>query len=188
MPPVLERLQLSPQQRNDVEAIIARHDANFAKAWQEFTACYQQTLKAEAFLLTAIEDGFTDAQRRAAQEQRRKQTVASLTRDAAPATAAKESTKAATPSGSVPTPPGVALTPEQVTAVGKLQEKYHIHLGPMTRDIQACHGRLLALEMEKFIEIEKVLTQEQLKMLTEMLQSGEAARISGLKSDEATKK
>jgi hypothetical protein len=178
-PQVLEKLQLSAQQRSDVEAILRKHDAAFAIAWQEFTACYQQTLKAEAFLLTAIEDGFTDTQRKQAQDLRRKTTTPV-------STPASDSAKAPA-TGDKATPTGVALTPEQIAAVGKLQEKYHIHLGPMSRDIQACHGRLLAIEMEKFIDIEKLLTPEQVKMLTEMLQSGEAARLSGLKTDEAVK-
>jgi len=187
LPPVLEKLELSSQQRKEIEAIISKHDAAFATAWQEFSMCYQRTLKAEAFLLAAIEDGFTDAQRKQAEDQRRKQTLLSLSREAPSPSAANEPGKAAAAPSNETSSSGVALTPEQVAATGKLQEKYHIHLGPMARDIHACHSRLLAIEMEKFLDIEKVLTKEQLKMLTEMLQSGEAAKISGLKSDEAVK-
>lgn len=169
-PLVLEKLDLTAEQRQQIEAIVSKQDTLFLSAWQEFTIGYQQTLKAEAVLLAAIEVGFNDAQRQKAQDERRK----TIKLTAAPISATTGGAK------TDPGPAGVALTPEQVAAVNKLQEKYHVHLAPMTRDIQNSHNRMLAIEMEKFLEIQKVLNKDQLTKLNQMLESGEAAKIARL--------
>jgi len=181
-PPVLEQLQLTADQRKQIDAIVGKYDALFESAWREFSSSYQKTLKAEAVLLAAIEDSFTDAQRQQAQEERRKRLASSAA--AAPASTAG----ANTPDPSAKdekAPPGVQLTSEQVASMGKLQEKYHVQLAPLTRHIQICHARMLAIEMDKFLEIQKVLTKEQHDKLSQMLQSGQAAKIAGLNSEES---
>ena len=73
------------------------------------------------------------------------------------------------------------LTPEQEAAADAIQEKYLSRLRSLNRGIQGLHNRLVSLEADKFVEIEKVLTKDQLKQLCEIRQSappttpGEAA-------------
>jgi hypothetical protein len=183
-PPVLEKLGLSGDQRKQIEAIASKQDALFLAAWQDFSQCYQRTLKAESILLAAIEDGFTDAQRQQAHQERGKAIAAQTAPAQVTNQVAKSPATAATPTSDTP-PTGVALNAEQVAAAGKLQEKYHLHLGPLARDIQSCHNRMLAIEMEKFLEIQKVLTPGQKTKLSQLLQSGEAANIAGLAGTKA---
>jgi hypothetical protein len=180
-PPVLEQLQLTTDQRQQVNAIVTKYDALFESAWQEFGSSYQKTLKAEAVLLAAIEDGFTDAQRKQAHEERRKRIASS---PIAPPVSTAGANSGNASANDEKTPSGVPLTSEQVAAMGKLQEKYHVHLTPLTRDIQICHARLLAIEMDKFLELQKVLTKQQLDKLSQLLQSGEAVKIAGLNREE----
>src|SRR5437867_3391964 len=70
LPPWVEKLNLSPQQRQQARAIIRDYDAKVAAVWQQFTECYQQTVKIEAVLLTAIEDNLTETQRKQARDVR----------------------------------------------------------------------------------------------------------------------
>jgi hypothetical protein len=181
-PPVLEHLELTADQRQQINALVTKYDALFESTWREFSSSYQKTLKAEAILLAAIEDGFTDAQRRQAQEERRKRIASSPI--TAPASTAGANSGSAS-ANDEKTPAGVPLTPEQVAAMGKLQEKYHMQLAPLTHDIQICHARMLAIEMDKFLELQRVLTKPQQDKLSQMLQSGEAAKIAGLNREES---
>jgi hypothetical protein len=59
----------------------------------------------------------------------------------------------------------VSLTAEQEAAADKIQEKYHPQLHLLHRDIQGLHARLLSLEADKLVQIEKVLTKEQVAEL-----------------------
>jgi len=71
---------------------------------------------------------------------------------------------------------GIVLTPEQEDAADKVHEKYSAHLRSLNRDIQGIHNRLVSLEADKFVELEKLLTKEQLSELREHRQSVAAAR------------
>ena len=59
----------------------------------------------------------------------------------------------------------VSLTSEQELAADKLQEKYLGQLRSLNRDIDGLHIQLVSLEADKFVEIEKVLTKDQLQQL-----------------------
>src|SRR5262245_32110233 len=68
----LEKLNLSAQQRAQIEAIISEHDAQFAATWQQFGERYQETLRTEALVLATIEENLNEAQRRQLDEHREK--------------------------------------------------------------------------------------------------------------------
>ena len=67
------------------------------------------------------------------------------------------------------------LTPEQELAADKLQQKYLSHLRSLNRDIQGLHTRLVSLEADKLVELENVLTKEQLSQLHEFRQNAPVA-------------
>lgn len=70
---------------------------------------------------------------------------------------------------------GISLTPEQELAADRLQEKYLSHLRSLNRDIQGLHTRLVSLEADKLVELENVLTKEQLSQLHEFRQNAPVA-------------
>src|SRR5262245_830214 len=151
----LEKLNLSPEQQRQARTIIHDYDADVAAVWRKFSECYQQTVKIEAVLLTAIEDNLTDAQRKQARDVRRK----TAQRDKSPAAAVDE--------GAV----NFTLTPEQEAAADRVNGKYVSRLRTLSRDITGLHNRLVSLEADKIVEIEKILTKPQLQQLSEIRQS-----------------
>jgi hypothetical protein len=64
----------------------------------------------------------------------------------------------------------ISLTPEQEAAADQIQEKYVGRLRSLNRDIQGIHTRLVSLEADKIVELEKLLTPEQLAQLREARQ------------------
>jgi len=157
LPPWLEKLNLSPQQEQQARTIIHDYEQDIAVVWRQFGDSYQQTIKVEAVLLTAIEDNLTDAQRNQARELRRK----TAQREKSPTVAAADQTLFA----------GFSLTPEQEAAADRINAKYLSHLRTLNRDIAALHNRLVSLEADKIVEIEKILTKPQLAQLSEIRQS-----------------
>ena len=65
---------------------------------------------------------------------------------------------------------GIALTPEQETAADTVQQNYSSHLRSLNRDIEGLHNRLVSLEADKLVELEKVLTKAQLTQMRESRQ------------------
>ena len=151
----LEKLNLSPEQQQKARAIVHEYDADVAAVWRQFGECYQQTVRIEAVLLTAIEDNLTDAQRKQARDVRRK----TAQKDKSPAVAAIDETAA-----------GLTLTPEQEAAADRINGKYLSRLRILNRDITGLHNRLVSLEADKIVEIEKILTKPQLQKLSEIRQ------------------
>jgi hypothetical protein len=78
---------------------------------------------------------------------------------------------------------GEELTLDQEAAAEATQEKYLDCLRSLNRNIQGLHNRLVSLEADKFVEIEKILTKEQLQELCKIRQSappitsGEATNV-----------
>lgn len=151
LPTWAEKLKLSPQQEQQVRAIVRDYDAKVAAVWQQFTECYHQTVKIEAVLLTAIEDNLSESQRKQARDLRRK-------------TAQSEKSTA------VETVP-ITLTAEQEAAADKVNAKYLSRLRSLNRDIAGLHNRLVSLEADRIAEVEKILTKPQLEQLSEIRQS-----------------
>jgi hypothetical protein len=152
LPSWVEKLNLSPQQQQQARAIVRDYDAKVTAVWQQFSECYQQTVKIEAVLLTAIEDNLTDNQRNQARDLRRKTAQS----DASPASAAAI--------------PSITLTAEQEAAADKVNAKYLSRLRLLNRDITTLHNRLVSLEADRIVEIEKILTKPQLQKLSEIRQ------------------
>src|SRR6185436_15815391 len=70
---------------------------------------------------------------------------------------------------------GLSLTAEQELAADKLQEKYLSHLRSLNRDIQGLHTRLVSLEADKLVELENILTKDQILQLREFRQNAPVA-------------
>jgi hypothetical protein len=171
LPTCLEKLNLAPQQQAQIQEIVGDYDADIASVWKQFSDRYLETIRTEAILLSAIEDNLTEPQRQQVRDQRRRvaqhekaiagTNVKAKQETAKPVSAVKEELAIV----------GVQLTPEQEAAADAIQEKYLSRLRSLNRSIQGLHNRLVSLEADKFVEIEKVLTKDQLKQLCEIRQS-----------------
>jgi hypothetical protein len=172
IPPCLEKLALSREQEAKVKDIIAEYEMDLTSVWKEFGDRYMETVRTEALLLAAIEDNLTETQRTQVRAERRK-------------TAQHQKTLAGTnfkPNQSTDKPNsaveqeiaiiGVVLTAEQELAADKIQGEYLSRLRSLNRDIQGLHTRLVSLEADKMVEIEKVLKKEQLQQLRQIRQNG----------------
>ncbi len=171
LPACLKKLNLTSQQQAQVQEIVRDYDADVASVWKQFSDRYLETIRTEAILLSAIEDNLTEAQREQVRDQRRQ--VAQHEKAIA-GTNVKAKQKAAKPVRAVEEElaiVGVRLTPEQEAAADAIQQKYLSRLRSLNRNIQGLHNRLVSLEADKFVEIEKVLTTDQLKQLCEIRQS-----------------
>ena len=167
IPTCLEKLTLTQQQQEQIKQIVRDYDADLTSVWRQFGTSYLETVRTEALLLTAIEDNLTDAQRKQVRDQRRKtaqhQKSLAGTDDKPNQATTKPSAAVEEEIGIV----GIPLTAEQEAAADELQEKCLGCLRSLNRDIQGLHIRLVSLEADKLVEIENVLTPEQLRQLRE---------------------
>lgn len=175
IPACLEKLTLTQQQQDKIKEIVREYDEDLAKVWKQFGDRYLETIRTEASLLAAIEDNLTEPQRKQVRDQRRK---TAQHQKVLAGTDAKPNQSTGKPASAVEDEiaiVGVSLTVDQELAADKLQEKYLSHLRSLNRDIQGLHTRLVSLEADKLVEIENVLTKEQLKQLREARQDAPAA-------------
>lgn len=163
LPAWLEKLNLSAQQKGQIETIVSQHDAQFAATWNQFGERYQETLRTEATVLATIEENLTDTQRQQAHEQRQKMLLS------------RAADRTANGEGEVGL--GVALTAEQEALGRKIQEKVQARLNTLGSEVQLLHNRLLSIEMDKLVEIEKVLTKEQREQLSQQRQAALTAAL-----------
>ena len=194
IPECLEKLNLSAQQQDQIKGIIHNYDASLGSVWTQFSSRYMQTIAMESSLLAAIEDNLTDAQRQQVRDQRRKtaqheKLIAATSTKVNQAKVApnEENTKPASAVKEELAVVGVSLTDEQEAAADKVQEKYRSQLRSMNRDIQGLHTRLVSLEADKLVEIEKVLTKDQLAQLRMNRQNAPAAPKVAISRTEPTK-
>lgn len=178
-PECLEKLKLSVQQHEQIKQVIRGYDESFEIVWKQFGDRYFQTIATEASMLAAIEDNLTEAQRQQVRAQRHKtakyEKATASTNLKANQSATKENKNPADPTNAADegiAASGVNLTDEQEAVADKIQDKYRAQLRSLNRDIQGLHSRLLSLEADKLVEIEKVLTKEQLAELRVMRQNG----------------
>jgi len=165
IPACLEKLKLTETQHTQAKQIVSRYDAKLDAVWKQFGEKYMETVRTEVALLAAIEDNLTESQRTQVRDQRRKVAHAEQTLEgtdskpnkatAKPADAAEQATA------------GISLTDEQEAAADMIHQKYVGHLRSLNRDIQGLHTRLVSLEADKLVELEKLLTKEQLAQLRE---------------------
>lgn len=189
IPACLAKLTLSSQQQVQVKEICQDYDTDLASVWKQFGDRYLETIRTEASLLAAIEDNFTESQRKQVRDQRRKtaqhqKTLAGT--DVKPNQATAKPASAVEEEISIV---GISLTAKQEEAADKLQEKYLSHLRSLNRDIQGLHTRLVSLEADKLVEIENVLTKEQLVQLHEYRQNAPVApKVTAARIGPATTK
>ena len=78
---------------------------------------------------------------------------------------------------------GLLSSPHLEAAADTLQGKYLDRLRSLNRDIEGLHTRLVALEADKLVEIEKILTKEQLTQLHEIRQDAPVSvKVASIKS------
>ena len=171
LPICLEQLSLTAQQQAQIREIVCDYDADITSVWKQFSDRYLETIRTEAILLSAIEDNLTEPQRQQVRDQRRR---VARHEKAIAATNVKDKQEIAKPVSAVEEEleiVGVPLTPDQEEAAEAIQEKYLSRLRSLNRSIQGLHNRLVSLEADKFVEIEKALTEDQLKQLCKIRQS-----------------
>ncbi len=165
LPACLQKLTLTAPQQKQINTIIGEYDADIAAVQKQFGERYMEAIRTEAALLAAIEDNLTDSQRKQVRDERRK-TARHQKAMAGTATRPNQAvSKVASAVESELVIVGVSLTPEQEAKADMLQEKCLNHLRSLHRDIQGLHTRLVSLEADKLVEIETVLTPEQLQQL-----------------------
>jgi hypothetical protein len=177
IPECLEKLKLSAPQQAEIKGIIESYDESLATVWKQFGNRYMQTIDIESQLLAAIEDNFTEPQRQQVRSQRLKTAKHEKKVEATNTKPNQATTKPANAVEDEIAGVGVTLTSEQEEAAEKVEEKYRAPLRSMNRDIEGLHARLLSLSASKMVEIEKVLTKEQLKELRTHRQSAPDAKL-----------
>jgi hypothetical protein len=182
IPACLAKLDLTPQQQSQVQQIVGRYEESKATVWQQFSSRYMQAIEMESMLLAAIEDHLTESQRQQVRDQRRKtaqmeraMAATSTKANQAAVSDKEETTKPATAAEEGLAAVEVSLTDEQEEAADRIQEKYRAQLRSLNRDIQGLHIRLVSLEADKLVEMEKILTKEQLAQLREHRQNAPVA-------------
>lgn len=170
MPEFLETLNLSQTQQTQAKEIIRKYNATLDVVWKQFGEKYMETVRTEVSLLAAIEDNLTEAQRTKVRDQRRRVAHAEKAMEGTTVTANQATAKPADPVEQAVEGAIISLTPEQEAAADTVQQKYLGHLRSLNRDIQGIHTRLVSLEADKLVELEKMLTQEQLAQLREARQ------------------
>jgi hypothetical protein len=173
IPATIERLKLTSKQHAQAQEVVEKYGAKMESVWKQYHEKYREMVQLEVNLLAAIEDHLTDAQRTQIRDQRRKmahsdKAAAEGTKSASdpatarPGEAADEEIAAA----------GVSLTSEQEAAADRAHHRYVGRLRTLNRDMQTLHTRLVALEADKLVELEKLLTKEQLAQLRDARENG----------------
>lgn len=196
IPEFLMKLKLSAEQQDQIKEIVHNYDESLGAVWQQFGQRYMQTICMETSLLAAIEDNLTEEQRQQVRDQRRKMAkheramaATNAKPNQAEVTKDEETTKPANAAEEGLAVIDVSLTDEQEAVADKIQEKYRTQLRSLNRDIQGLHTRLVSLEADKLVEIEKVLTKEQLSQLRKHRQTApEAPKVAVSRSEPTTSK
>lgn len=178
IPACFEKLSLTEQQRQQIQGIADNYAGSLTTVWKQFGNRYMQAIAMESQLLAAIEDNLTEPQRQQVRDARRK--TAQLEKSMA-ATSTQVNQAAVAPDEATANRENaaetglevieVSLTPEQEAVADEIQQKYHAQLRSLNRDIQGLHTRLVSLEADKLVAMEKVLTKEQLAELRTIRQS-----------------
>jgi len=173
IPACLEPLKLTQTQQVQAQDVVRKYGAETERVCKQYRDKYLEMVQLEVCLLAAIEDHLTDAQRAQIRTQRRKMAhsekaaadgtkLASDPATIKPGDAAEEEIAAA----------GVSLTPEQEDAADRVHHRYVGRLRTLNRDLQILHTRVVALEADQLVELEKLLTRQQLAQLRESRENG----------------
>lgn len=188
IPACLEKLSLTKPQQNQAKEIVRKYDASLDAVWKKFGEKYMETVRTEVALLAAVEDNLTEPQRMKVREERRR---VAHSEKAMEGTKTKQNQATEEPDSAVEQASegaGISLTDEQEDAADAINQKYSGHLRSLNRDIQGLHTRLISLEADKLVELEKILTKEQLAQLRDARQNvtGVARVTSAGKSADKT--
>lgn len=170
IPECMEKLKLTEEQQVKAKEIISSYDEKLDTVWKQFGSKYMATIRTECLLLAAIEDGLTEPQRTAVHAQRRQIALAEKGLEGTNTKTNQAKDKPADAVEQVVDGNGVTLTAEQEAAADVVQQNYASHLRSLNRDIEGLHNRLVSLEADKLVELEKVLTKNQLTQLRESRQ------------------
>ena len=170
IPECMEKLKLSEEQQSKAKEIIGSYDQKLDAVWKQFSVKYMATIRTECLMLAAVEDGLTETQRNAVHAQRRQLAHAEKALEGTNARANQSTEKPADAVEQVVEGGEITLTPEQEAAAEKIQQNYASHLRSLNRDVEGLHNRLVSLEADKLVELEKVLTKAQLAQLRESRQ------------------
>ena len=179
IPECFEKLKLSHPQQTQAKEIIHKYDAKLDAVWKQFGAKYMETVRTEVSLLAAVEDHLTEAQQTKVRDERRKVAHAEKSLEGTDTKPNKATAKPVDPVEQEVAGVGISLTSEQEAAADKIHHQYVGHLRSLNRDIQGIHTRLVSLEADKLVELEKLLTKEQLTQLREHRQTmGNAQKVT----------
>ena len=187
VPECLEKLKLSAKQQDQVKQIIAEYHDSIGMVWKQYSDRYMQTITMETAMLAAIEDNLTEPQRQQVRDQRHKTAQHEKVNAA---TGEKPNRAATKPDAAVEediASEGITLTAQQEAAADKVHSQYRSQLRSMHRDIQGLHTRLISLEADKLVAIEKVLTKDQLTQLRLSRQSAPGTAKTEVSTTEPTK-
>ena len=175
IPECITKLKLSAEQDTEIKGIIQKYDDSLAKVWTQFGERYIQMISMESSMLAAVEDNLTEPQREQVRDHRRKtahqEKINAATNDKPNKSVGKTASAVEDAAEGV----SVALTAEQESAADMIQEKYHPQLHSLHRDVQGLHARLLSLEADKLVQIEKILSKDQVAMLRKDRQNAPVA-------------
>lgn len=184
LPSCLSKLKLTDEQKSKAKEIVQKYDEKIDKAMKQFSTRYLETVETEAALLTSVEDILSEQQRENIRDERRKAAHSEKT-DTAKGDDKSKAASSNDTKGSKPTAVveeideitfsnGVTLTVEQEAIADRITNKHMAHLRSLHRKVHAIHNRLIALETDKIVELEKLLTKEQLSELRKDRQAADA--------------
>lgn len=171
IPACLDSLKLTAMQQTQAREIVQKFDVTIDATWRQFGAKYLETVRSEVAMLAAIEDSLTEKQRTQVRAERRKVAHAEKALEGTPSKPNKATEEPVDSADQVIAGVGITLTDEQEAAADRIHEKYVSHLRSLNRDVQGLHNRLISLEADRLVELEKMLTKEQLAELREHRQT-----------------
>ena len=185
LPRCLSKLKLTDDQKSKAKEVVQKYDDKIDKVMKHFTAKYLETVETEAALLTSVEDVLSEQQRENIRNERRKAAHSDKDSDKTDAAKSEDKSKAVPSNDTKSGKPavvveeideitfnGVNLTVDQEGIAVRITSKHLAHVRALHRRVHAIHNRLIALETDKIVELEKLLTKEQ---LSELRQDRQAA-------------
>lgn len=186
LPSCLTKLKLTDEQKSKAKEIVQKYDDKIDKAMKHFSRKYLETVETEAALLTSVEEILSEHQRESIRNERRKAAHSDDDTDKVGTAKTDEKNKATASNDSksnkspviaeeideITFNNGVTLTVDQEVIADRITNKHMAHLRALHRRIHMIHNRLIALETDKIVELEKLLTKEQ---LTQLRQDRQAA-------------
>lgn len=187
LPRFLSNLNLTAEQKEKLKSVCKECQGQRESAWRQFGERYREAVLIEASMLASIEDCLTEEQKKHIHHQRdrisnndedasndsakndkddkndkaKRETARADQNDAGRRnTAARGNDKNGVMVEEI-TIIGVNLSPDQEQAAEEVQENYVTRLRKLNREMEQLHGRLVALETDRLLQIEQILTKEQ---------------------------